>query len=431
MYGWTPWRSSRYAANMADSATATDIEALLGATVSMTEGARPAGAGGADLAWAITLLKTDQPITVDHDLVAAFQAASSPNTLRALASDIDAFDLWCRQHGAVTLPATPALLADYLDARAGQGAKPASLARYKASIARIHVLLDLKDPTKAPLVTLRLSAIRRKVGSAQAQARPLRFKGQTRNAVRDQPRGLNIRAMLDACDDSLPELRNRALLSLAYDTGLRAAELMAVVTDDIVEALDADARLLKIHRSKGDQDGEGATAYLSPRTVRAIGAWLEAAKIKDGPIFRRVGVRRYAARAAYKGRRIEDISGRERWDLMKTVSREAIPARVEYDVGKAALHVGSIGPIFRGMAQQAFDRGAMPDLTREDLARLLKGLSAHSTRIGLTQDLFSVGEDIGGIMDALRWKSPRMPLAYNRNLAAEAGAAGRLLRDLD
>ena len=35
-----------------------------------------------------------------------------------------------------------------------------------------------------------------------------------------------------------------------------------------------------------------------------------------------------------------------------------------------------------------------------------------------------------GIMDALRWKSPRMPLAYNRNLAAEQGAAGRLTAKL-
>jgi hypothetical protein len=34
---------------------------------------------------------------------------------------------------------------------------------------------------------------------------------------------------------------------------------------------------------------------------------------------------------------------------------------------------------------------------------------------------------IACIMDALRWKSPRMPLAYNRNLAAEAGAVGRLI----
>jgi len=47
--------------------------------------------------------------------------------------------------------------------------------------------------------------------------------------------------------------------------------------------------------------------------------------------------------------------------------------------------------------------------------------------VGLNQDLFASGEDLAGIMDALRWKSPRMPLAYNRNLAAEQGAAGRLI----
>ena len=30
-------------------------------------------------------------------------------------------------------------------------------------------------------------------------------------------------------------------------------------------------------------------------------------------------------------------------------------------------------------------------------------------------------------MDALRWKSPRMPLAYNRNLAAKQGGTGHLM----
>lgn len=79
------------------------------------------------------------------------------------------------------------------------------------------------------------------------------------------------------------------------------------------------------------------------------------------------------------------------------------------------------------MIQRAFDAGALADLTTDDLVRLLKGISAHSTRVGLNQDLFTSGEDLAGIMDALRWKSPRMPLAYNRNLAAEQGAAGRLL----
>lgn len=82
------------------------------------------------------------------------------------------------------------------------------------------------------------------------------------------------------------------------------------------------------------------------------------------------------------------------------------------------------------MIRKAFERGALMDLTMDDVARLLKGVSAHSTRVGLNQDLFASGEDLAGIMDALRWKSPRMPLAYNRNLAAEQGAAGRLMGKL-
>ena len=51
--------------------------------------------------------------------------------------------------------------------------------------------------------------------------------------------------------------------------------------------------------------------------------------------------------------------------------------------------------------------------------------------MGINQDYFTAGENLAGIMDALRWKSPRMPLLYNRNLAAEQGAAGRLLGKLE
>jgi site-specific recombinase XerD len=375
-------------------------------------------------------MRAGERIIINEALIAAYQAASSPHSIRALKSDLEAFDLWCRRTKRIALPATPETVADYLDARVGQGAKPASLGRYKASIAKIHMLLDLKDPTRDPLVKLRLQAIRRTLGVRQDQARPLRFKGPVRNVVDDTPKGLNVRALIEACGDDLPGLRDRALLSLAYDTGLRAAELVAVAIADVIDALDPEARLLRIHRSKGDREGEGATAYLSPRTARAVVAWTQAAGISDGPLFRRVNVRRFKAKVAVRGRKIASISGRERWDLRKTLSKPAVPGRVEHDVGAAALHPGSIGPIFRGMVQRAFDGGHLPDLTADDLIRLLKGISAHSTRVGLTQDLFSAGEDLGGIMDALRWKSPRMPLAYNRNLAAEAGAAGRLLGKL-
>jgi Phage integrase, N-terminal SAM-like domain len=149
---------------------------------------------GTDLAWELTKLNAGGPVTIDAELIAAYQAASSPHTLRALASDLEAFDLWCRRAGRATLLASPETVADYLDARAGQGSKPASLGRYKASIAKLHQLLDLPDPTRHQLVKLRLAAIRRRLGTAQKQARPLRFKGPVKDVERDTPRGLNIRA---------------------------------------------------------------------------------------------------------------------------------------------------------------------------------------------------------------------------------------------
>jgi integrase len=380
-----------------------------------------------EIGWTATKMRAGAAIAINEDLIAAYQAASSPHSIRALRSDLEAFDLWCRRTGRIALPASPELVADYLDARAGQGARPASLGRYKASIAKIHQLLELKDPTQAELVKLRLRAIRREKGTAQAQARPLRFKGPVGDVARDTPRGLNVRALLESCADDLPGLRDRALLSTAYDTGLRASELVAIQVEHILEATDPEARLLSIPRSKVDQEGEGATAFLSPRSARAIEAWQEAAGVGSGPLFRRVQVRRYKGRAAVKGRPISSISGREAWDLRKTLSKPAVAAWVEFDVGEAALHPGSIGPLYRAIIKRAFDAGALPNLTKDDLDRLLKGISAHSTRVGLNQDLFTSGEDLAGIMDALRWKSPRMPLAYNRNLAAEHGAAGRLM----
>lgn len=408
-----------------DSPDRGDFASVGAVIVAVSAEAMPA------VAWTATQMRAGERIVVDETLIAAYQAASSPHSIRALKSDLEAFDLWCRRTNRIALPATPEIVADYLDARAEQGARPASLGRYKASIAKIHQLLDLKDPTQAELVKLRLRAIRREKGTAQAQARPLRFKGPVRDVAADAPRGLNVRALLEACASDLPGLRDRALLSVAYDTGLRASELVAIEVEHILDAIDPEARLLAIPRSKGDQEREGATAFLSPRTVRAIAAWCAAAGIETGPLFRRVQVRRYKARAAVKGRRIETISGREAWDLRKLKGRPAVPARVEYDVGDGALHPGSIGPIWRTIIQRAFDRGALGDLTADDLALLLKGVSAHSTRVGLNQDLFASGEDLAGIMDALRWKSPRMPLAYNRNFAAEAGAVGRLARKLE
>nr|WP_231639051.1 hypothetical protein [Sphingomonas profundi] len=87
-----------------------------------------------DLSWAVVKMRAGASIVVNQPLIAAYQAASSPHSIRALKSDLEAFDLWCRRHDRVALPATPEAVADYLDARAGQGSKPASLGRNAWSI---------------------------------------------------------------------------------------------------------------------------------------------------------------------------------------------------------------------------------------------------------------------------------------------------------
>jgi hypothetical protein len=79
-------------------------------------------------------------------------------------------------------------------------------------------------------------------------------------------------------------------------------------------------------------------------------------------------------------------------------------------------------------------RGAISPLQPRRRCRLfwrtdLRQIEDNVVNCGI-RHLFASGEDLAGIMDALRWKSPRMPLAYNRNLAAEHGAAGWLMRKL-
>lgn len=79
-----------------------------------------------------------------------------------------------------------------------------------------------------------------------------------------------MRAALAVLGSSLTNLPDRVLHLVAYDTGLRASELLAVKVEDLVEAKDADACLLQIRRSKVDQEGEGPTAHLSSRSVTAL-----------------------------------------------------------------------------------------------------------------------------------------------------------------
>jgi integrase/recombinase XerD len=121
--------------------------------------------------------------------------------------------------------------------------------------------------------------------------------------------------------------------------------------------------------------GEGNTAYLARGTVRLLQAWLEAAHIREGAVFRRL------------------------------VGRGGIGGR---------LGVDSVAEIFKRVA-------GFVGMEKKDV----EGVSGHSVRVGATQDLLALNIDLASVMQAGRWKSNRMPMRYGEHVLASRGGMAR------
>ncbi|WP_293847310.1 hypothetical protein [Sphingopyxis sp.] len=130
-------------------------------------------------------------------------AAMAPATKAAITADLRCFLAWCKSRRPVVtaVPADPESLVHYLHWLAKGSeirapAKPATLARRIASIARIHRILGFGEkeplPTQAGMVRDTLKAIRRKRRERQRQAAPLRF-GEAMAEGQAPPEGVTIR----------------------------------------------------------------------------------------------------------------------------------------------------------------------------------------------------------------------------------------------
>lgn len=78
----------------------------------------------------------------DYALAAA--GAFADNTVRALGADSRVFAAWCRSNRLQVLPAAPVTVAGFIDAQAAIKA-PATVARYRSSIASLHRAAGLPD----------------------------------------------------------------------------------------------------------------------------------------------------------------------------------------------------------------------------------------------------------------------------------------------
>jgi site-specific recombinase XerD len=228
---------------------------------------------------AIILKPAALPTLPAEDIARAVEFAKqdkAESTRKAYRADFDAFAVWCAGRG-VALPATPKTVAAYLAAEAEAGKKPSTISRRCAAIGYAHKLAGLESPTNAEGVKATLRGIRRAVGAAPARKAPA-VAEVARDMVKAAPAG------------KLKGLRYKALLLLGFGGAFRRSELVALDVSDLEET-DEGLRVT-IRRSKTDQEGHGVTiavvrgGALCP--VRAVRAWLDAAGITEGPVFRPV-----------------------------------------------------------------------------------------------------------------------------------------------
>lgn len=210
--------------------------------------------------------------------VRAYLAAEkSDNTRRAYRSDWADFHTWCEKVDLASLPAAAATVARYLAALADQKAAPSTIERRAAAIRYAHKAAGQEPPTNTEAVKAVMRGIRRTLRRAPNRKAPAT--------------AAPIAAMLEQlAGDELQVLRDRALLLIAFAGALRRSELVALHISDL--EMHPGGLLLHIRSSKTDQEGRGEVIPV-PHGVRlkpvaALQAWLDAAKITDGPVFRSV-----------------------------------------------------------------------------------------------------------------------------------------------
>ena len=202
-------------------------------------------------------------------------AGSAPATREAYASDWKDFSVWCASRGATAMPAHQGIVA-CLSSLADSGRKASKIGRRAAAIGYHHKMAGHEPPTGSEAVKAVLRGIRRTIGSAKQGKAP---------ATADL-----IGQMVALCPDNMIGKRDRALLCLGFAGAFRRSELCALEVADLTEVPDG-LRIL-IRRSKGDQEGQGQEVAIPRgyrlRPVEAVQAWLAAAAISTGPVFRAV-----------------------------------------------------------------------------------------------------------------------------------------------
>jgi site-specific recombinase XerD len=204
------------------------------------------------------------------------RASKAAATRRAYQTDAADFTTWCAENGLEPLPASVSTVAAYLAGLAKEGLKASTITRRCAGIRYMHRMAGFEPPTSSEAIKAVLAGIRRSLGTAVTRKAPATAE--------------TVRAIIADMPTDLRGLRDRALLLLGFAAALRRSELVALDVSDLEET--AEGLHIHIRGSKTDQEGAGDFVSIPHgsrlRPVAAVKAWLQAAGITEGPIFRSI-----------------------------------------------------------------------------------------------------------------------------------------------
>ncbi|SCB37751.1 site-specific integrase [Rhizobium hainanense] len=347
-------------------------------------------------------LLTDSDVETLRHLVNEGMGA---NTLRAITSDLAYLEAWALAATKRSLPwpAPEALLLKFVAQHLWDPQKRATdpdhgMPTDVADNLRAQGFLKSTGPHAPATVRRRLanwSSLTKWRGLDGAFASPP-LKSAIRLAVRAVPRkrsrksakavtGDILAKLLATCSsDSLRDVRDRAILMVAFASGGRRRSEVAglrveqlTVEEPIEMAHGPPLPSLAIHlgRTKTTTGEQDDVVYLTGRPVDALHAWLAAAKIGKGSVFRRIG----------------------RWGT----------------VSKRALDPQSVNAIVKQRAEKA---GLAPG-----------EFSAHGLRSGYLTEAANRGIPLPEAMEQSRHRSVQQASGYYNSATRRSGRAARLL----
>jgi integrase len=347
-------------------------------------------------------LLTDQDVETLRHLVNQGMGA---NTLRALTSDLAYLEAWglAATQKSLPWPAPEALLLKFVahhlwDPQHRETDPDHGMPADVDQKLRSQTFLKTVGPHAPATVRRRLanwSTLTKWRGFAGAFASPA-LKSALRLAVRAVPRkrgrksakaitGDILAKLLATCaTESFRDLRDRAILMVAFASGgrrrseiagLRVEQLTIEPPIEVADGPPLPSLAIHLGRTKTATGEEDEIVYLTGRPVEALNAWMAAAKIDKGSVFRGIG----------------------RWG---TVSKRAIDPQ-------------SVNAILK---------------QRAEMAGLESGeFSPHGLRSGYLTEAANRGIPLPEAMEQSRHRSVQQASSYYNNATRRTGRAARLL----